>query len=137
MKIIQFDSVLDQWHESNGGVAFWSLGQRKDIDIFVKNTYAEDTLQAIKLFRLQNVAVGWLVITRTRIVFFVQQNMNHYDESQKIVWCVDNFQDNISILPSEEYENEICISNEKAIFDLKLFSRERLISDIKNIVRRK
>jgi len=133
------ESILGEKEQMSSGVVLMGLRNRESVLKYFSERFGEKSIKAIELFDFGNGnARGWLVFTETRILFYINQDINEFKKSDLIKWNIDDFKE---IEPKEISENKIEITKDKSIiFDPEIISKKRLLSEInetKSLIRKK
>lgn len=108
---------------------------KKDIIKEIEEKYDEKVKKCLKLFYDKDFGVvGWLIITKSRVIFYLSQDVNKFKEGRKIVWIIDDIPLR-KIKPQIKDENVIDINGREIIFSLDEYSADRLIDEIKSSTR--
>lgn len=107
-----------------------------DIIQEIEKKHDEKVKKCLKLFYDKNEGVtGWLVITKSRIIFYLAQNINRFKDTRRVVWIIDNIPLR-KIKPQIKDENVIDLNGKEVIFSLDEYSADRLLKEIKSSLRR-
>lgn len=126
------ESILGERAGDSSVVVFIGLRDRESVLKYFSKRFGERSIKALELFDFNNgEAKGWLVFTATRILFYINQNINKFKEYDLIKWNIDDFR---KIEPKPINENEIEITEGKYIFfNPNTISKKRLLSDIREL----
>jgi len=128
------ESVLGARQSHTGVIAVIPLRDRSSIQKFINEKFNEPVERYIELFEMRYDAKAWLIKTKTRLIFYINQDTNKFKEMDLIKWQIDNLKDTkIDIKELGENELEIC-SGKSIIFDPNLISKERLSLEINEIM---
>ena len=108
---------------------------KDDIIREIEKKYNEKVKKCLKLFYDRNEGVtGWLVITKSRIIFYLAQDINRFKDARKVVWIIDDVPLR-KIKPIIKDDNVIVLNGKEVIFSLDEYSADRLINEIKSSLR--
>lgn len=130
-----FESVLGEIERDRRVAIFVSLGDADSVKENIKEKFNESIDNILLLFEYgQMDARGYFVKTKSRVLFCLTQNINKFKNSFEIKWVIDDIKNTtFDIKPLNE--NEIQISENKEImFDGGLYSSERLLRELHNII---
>jgi hypothetical protein len=124
--------------DSNKSTAFIGFSCKKEnvIKTF-EEKYDEKVIKCIRLFYdKDDLVTGWLIITESRIIFYLYQDINRFKEIERIIWIIDNlYLENLNLKIIGE--NEIEISKEKKVlFSLEEYTPQRLINEVNSCIRK-
>jgi len=118
------------------GLALSSHPTKKHIVQEIEEKYDEKVKKCLKLFYDRDEDVtGWLVITKSRIIFYLAQDISKFKDPRKVVWIIDNTPLK-KIEPKIKDENVIDLNGNEVIFSLEEYSADRLINEINSSLKR-
>lgn len=110
--------------------------EKREIIKEIEDKYEESVIKCLKLFDdKENWVSGWLIITKSRIIFYLAQDINKFKDLRKIVWIIDN-RSLVKIKPKIVDENVLKINGKEIIFSLDEFSPERLSQEIETTLKK-
>ncbi len=125
-----YSTILGERSGPSSVFAVIGLRDRSSLIEYIRDRFDDNVVKAIELFKLNSDAKGWLIISKSRIIFYINQDTNEFKEKDYIKWVVDDL-DSEKLLLKQTDENEVEIfDNKKILFDPKLISKERLIAEI-------
>lgn len=108
---------------------------KQDVIREIEEKYDEKVKKCLKLFYDREWQVtGWLLITKSRIIFYLVQDVDKFKDARKVVWMIDDIPLR-KIKPQIKEENVIDLNGNEVIFSLKEHSADRLINEIKSSTR--
>lgn len=130
-----FESILGQREESGGIFIGTTSGNRESVSQSITGKYNEKVKNVLLLFEYEHYAKGWLVKTRSRLIFALTQDVNWFKNSLEIKWVIDDLQ-NTDFKIEIADENEIQIVESKTIlFDISLYSQDRILKEINKLTK--
>jgi|GEM_PF-1077344 len=127
-------TICSRSRENSSVLALVGFRDRDSVAKYFIEKFDEEFIKAFQLFEYNNDAIGWLVRTKTRLIFYINQNINNFKDMDLIKWKIDNLK-NIDTEIKFLDENEIQIlPGKNIVFDPNLISKERLLSEIKKLV---
>jgi hypothetical protein len=125
-----FESLYGERDYGSRCVACYSA-TKKDAIENIEEQYDENVMKIFKVFEdNHNYVNGWLIFTKKRIIFYLDQDMNKFKEFKKIIWVVDKLSwKKINCRIKEENEVEV-MSGKNVLFDSGGISGERIIKEI-------
>lgn len=130
-----FESVLGEIERDRAAIVVAPLGDEDDVNENIKGKFNESVEAIVLLFEYGKMdARGYFVKTKSRVLFCLTQDVNRFKNSFEIRWVIDDLhiaKFDIRLVN----ENEVQIIKDKTIlFDTSLYSADRLIRDIQNII---
>lgn len=108
---------------------------KQDVIREIEEKYDEKVKKCLKLFYDREWRVtGWLLITKSRMIFYLVQDVNKFKDARKVVWIIDDIPLR-KIKPIVKDENVIDLNGKEVIFSLDEYSADRLINEIKSSTR--
>ena len=133
----RIESVLGSRSKSSPVIVVVGLKERGSVINYIKTRFDDEIINAIELFNLNATARGWLILTKSRVIFYINQDANNFEEIDHIKWVIDDLK-NTSIHLHQTDQNEIEIIPGKSIlFDSNLISGDRLIQECENALKSK
>lgn len=130
----QFESLFGKRERSSVGVVS-GQSDKEGLLHSIKDKYNEKAEDILLLFEHGHFVKGWLVKTRTRLMFILTQDINNFKNFIEIKWIIDDLEDTKFDIKSIE-ENEVYITKGKTIlYDVSLYSKERIIKEILKILK--
>jgi len=130
-------SILGELARESSTFVVIGLRNRDSVIKYFSERFGEPVIKAIELFRIDHDANGWLVQTKTRFIFYVNQDMNKFKEYDLIKWVVDDLSNNKFSL-REISENQIeLFPGKNILFNPQLISKNRILDEIETPVKGK
>jgi len=122
-------SILGERAGESSVAVLIGLRDRESVQRYFSKRFGENIFKTIELFEFNHKdAKGWLILTETRIIFYINQDMNKFKEYDLVKWIVDDFSE---INLKEIGKNEIELAEKKSlVFDPSIISKKRLISEM-------
>lgn len=125
-----YSIILGEKSGPSSVFAVIGLRKRSSLIEYINDRFDDEVIKAIELFKLNSDAKGWLIISKSRVIFYINQDTNEFKEMDFVRWVVDDL-DNEKLLLNQTDDNELEIfCNKKILFDPKLISKERLVAEI-------
>jgi len=125
-----YSEILGERSGPSSVFAIIGLRDRSSLIEYLRDRFDDDIIKVIELFKLNSKAKGWLIISKSRVIFYINQDTNEFKEMDYIRWVVDEI-DNEKLILKQTDDNEIEVfENKKILFNPNLISKERLISEI-------
>ena len=130
-----FESVLGQREESSAGMfGGRGSGDREDVSQSITEKYNEKVETVLLLFEYEHYAKGWLVKTRSRLIFALTQDVNRFKIFLEIKWVIDDLQNtNFDLRVIDENETQI-VEGKTILFDVGLYSQDRVLKEINKLI---
>lgn len=129
-----FESLFGERERSSVGVIS-SQSDKEGLIHSIKDKYNEKTEEILLLFEHNHYVKGWLVKTRTRLVFALTQDVNNFKNFLEIKWVIDDIEGTKFDIKSIG-ENEVSITDDKTIlYDVGLYSSDRIVKDVSKILK--
>ena len=129
-----FESLFGERERSSVGIIS-GQSDKEGLLHSIKEKYNEKVEDVLLLFEHSHYVKGWLVKTRTRLVFALTQDVNNFRNFLEIEWLIDDIEGakfNVKSIG----ENEISITDDKTIlYDVGLYSSDRIVKDILQILK--
>lgn len=113
---------------------YYTLGKEKNIRSFITGEYGEEIKAKLNLWNYKRIAIGWLIITRTRIIHCVEQDISIFRDNFNIKWVIDFKPKGLTISHSDTEEGILRIKDrgqtKKMAFDPTKWSFSRISTEI-------
>jgi len=129
-----FDQLFGE--RENSGICVISGQNDKDsLANSIKEKYNESVEDMLLLFEYGRYGNGWLIKTRTRLIFALTQDINKFKNFIETKWVIDDLDRTEFDIKSID-ENEIAITDSKTIlYDVGLYSESRIIKEVSRILK--
>jgi len=133
--MVEINSILGERDHERGAIACVGLRDRESVKEYIEGEFGENVLESILLFEYgrRQDAKGWIIRTDTRLIFYINQDMNDFVKYDYIKWQIDELTEINSELVVEDNVISV-LENRDIVFDTQIISANRLKREIERLI---